>query len=1439
MVCFLLLFLMTPELSRTQVFPAPYNLKAELSDLLISSVSLEWELDNDSVLYYRIEKNGVFLDNATIKMFNDYELLTDTGTYCYEVFAVYSSGISDPSTPDCIEFYYPHLSIYPDSSKYWMWPNESIVNYTFISNNGPADLNFSFLGFESGVPPGYIVDIDPHSGTVPAFGGHVDIEVRWSSVAYIPGTYSQDLILETNDPTQSYDTLENIMNVYLPACISGFVYDSIMQVPIPGVDVNIGNWKTETNIHGEYFLKVDAGSYNLIFNLQSVPLVIIPVDVAAGDTTYVDAYMQPTNCQSCAVPENIEVKLMNQANGIVEISWDIEESVGYYFSVLKRDGVTIATINYSEPTIYTDSLPEYDNYCYTLSAFYSYGHSGELSEDFEWLPPGVHISVDTLISEVPQGSNTIASFEIFNITSSNLLCTFPDFAGGSFPPGYISSVIPEVTTIPAYEIRNTYVTFNADGYLSGTYYQDLIVETSDTALTIDTIVCCMEVFIPGYLSGAVYSGIWPPHDTIPVFGARVSTGSFATRTLSDGSYYLALPPGEHIIHAGKPGFKSDTDTVIIQEGVSLSYDSYLQRKAKQVPWVTATLDDCADPHNCIVEWGEPIQTSEFIYDDGVADELFVWDDSGNECAIRITPGGYPAQLKGASFYVGDGSYPAANWMGTEFLAIVYDENASGFPGTPLDTVLVEVKKYHWNEFDNLNAEIDSGDFFLSFLQLNPAPNSAPIGVDTTMPMENRSYERNGGAWTISTADWMIRGKLSYPTDSLVIYYTVARTYDFNPEIGPHTGWMVILNNVTGNIYWDSDYIALPVGWYGYGISVAYDDGYIGSWALSNIVGKDFNKHLELYVTDCSGNPIGGAAINMIGQEYPFDTIADSSDASGTCDLECVSMGEYSLYVESIGLQSYVGTIQLWQDTVIEVILDPITFPPQNLWVDTVNITAYWDAHLDTVNVINYSVYLDSLLLGTTDTTFYQFDNLTYGRSYTVCISANYTCVSSDLLCEDFTSGYLVTPEWIEGDSLGSDVLVSWFMDTTGVAGEILGYKLYRDSSFLKYLPYVITEDTCFYMDTSLQPICYEYHVCALYDLTIYGYPGQMKESQYTGPEEVCLVFGTVMPVFEDWSSGNTSGLWTFEDNWDINGQFGDPYPCAEFTWDPVLINYMASLTSGPINGVYKDSTKQEYLDGQFLLAFDIAHEDNGMSGTEFLKVELWREGEWISLAQYNNADGSFDWQNESLDITEYAMGHVFQIRFMAVGENSTAILSWFVDNIDIYHYCAPPLDLFAYGEYFPEILLNWNSPAAPCLGYNVFVSIDNSGYSFIDHVPDTNYSYTYQGGTEISFVVTAMYESCESEHSNQAYLWIGINEFDHSGEIRIFPNPANDEINIESSVSISTLCLLDLSGRKLFCNEKIGVKHFTLDVSSYDLGIYLLRIDTEQGEFVRKVIIAR
>ena len=199
-----------------------------------------------------------------------------------------------------------------------------------------------------------------------------------------------------------------------------------------------------------------------------------------------------------------------------------------------------------------------------------------------------------------------------------------------------------------------------------------------------------------------------------------------------------------------------------------------------------------------------------------------------------------------------------------------------------------------------------------------------------------------------------------------------------------------------------------------------------------------------------------------------------------------------------------------------------------------------------------------------------------------------------------------------------------------------------------------------------------------------------------------------LPFVEDWSSASfETNSWTTEcDNWEINNQQGNPSSTAEFKWDSMLQNnYSCSLVSDVIVG-------SQINVGQIFFDFDIRLDNRNNTGTEFFIVEVFDGTSWDTVTSFSN-DMGFDWESYHFDITDYARGVDFQIRFRATGENSFNILSWFVDNISVYRICAAPEDLYVSGYYDSYFctLVEWNAPEILFSPQNVWLHWDDGSLS--------------------------------------------------------------------------------------------------------------------------------
>jgi ligand-binding sensor domain-containing protein len=91
-----------------------------------------------------------------------------------------------------------------------------------------------------------------------------------------------------------------------------------------------------------------------------------------------------------------------------------------------------------------------------------------------------------------------------------------------------------------------------------------------------------------------------------------------------------------------------------------------------------------------------------------------------------------------------------------------------------------------------------------------------------------------------------------------------------------------------------------------------------------------------------------------------------------------------------------------------------------------------------------------------------------------------------------------------------------------------------------------------------------------------------------------------------------------------------------------------------------------------------------------------------------------------------------------------------------------------------------------------------------------------------------------NENGNPAH----IKDNDSASErINIFPNPANNKLNIDlpDNVSVTSIDILNLQGCLLKIQTSANINS-AIDVSHLPNGVYLLRITTEKGVLVKKLL---
>lgn len=80
----------------------------------------------------------------------------------------------------------------------------------------------------------------------------------------------------------------------------------------------------------------------------------------------------------------------------------------------------------------------------------------------------------------------------------------------------------------------------------------------------------------------------------------------------------------------------------------------------------------------------------------------------------------------------------------------------------------------------------------------------------------------------------------------------------------------------------------------------------------------------------------------------------------------------------------------------------------------------------------------------------------------------------------------------------------------------------------------------------------------------------------------------------------------------------------------------------------------------------------------------------------------------------------------------------------------------------------------------------------------------------------------------------GINDLNKT-EIRIYPQPATDQLTVQTDCTIETIRILNLQG-ELVMEQLVNTKSFTLPLSTIESGIYLVEVKTQKGLKVQQIV---
>ena len=1218
------------------------------------------------------------------------------------------------------------------------------------------------------------------------------ITITYDSKQYAPGPYNQDLLLLSNDINDTAIIIENTMHVYLPGIYSGIVTDRDSDEPLNGALVTAGPFQTSTGENGAYNLYVDEGSYDLVFS----KLGYMPLTLE--DTVAIKGITTPADARMWDMnysPRFVSA-IANDEEEFCQVTWGLPNGP---YEIITDDGEADDFFVYAQGGSWSAVKFTPSGYPATVIGGSFYVGDGSFPGPFLGTGFGVAVFDDDGPGGMPGTILDSTGVTVHNSGWVSLDWLNADLTEGSFYLAmYQSGNVPFAAPI-GIDMDNPVF------YRSYFKFRDYDWSVSPL----------QDFMIRAYVNG-------PESKDNPA--TPEMSWKYAPKMPVSWKKFVMTKSGE--ISPVLPGYeKNEVEYRGVEESVERDVTTYhivrFSGFDPDNPPETGTATDLYD-------------TTGLSYQDNHFDEL---------------PQGWYAYGIKALFTSGLYSdYSVSNVIGRgmDCQVTVNVTLSSGQQPVDAEITLKGMDYPYETYFAISNAagntvfdQVWKGNYSLKITRIG----YDPYLIDSTYINGDKEFV-------------IILSEKKYPpaclyVDSLSLIGTWCEPQikvlqeDFEGDLFPPAGWQSMTSAENG-------------GW------IRGADGSSFNWAI-----PAWDTYYAYVNDDAAGSESDGCC------DYLVTPVMDLRE-SGEFYLQFDSYYD-GLYGElaSVEYSTDAGTTwvtlnQLTPDTAWKkqaVDLAAIcgeTGPPE-VWLafhadDAGEYASGWAVDNVVVSVpapaadyIDFAVFLDGALVGMTPEPAWDFAPLAYGQTYTASVAARYTSGLSEKDYYTFTSVYLFPPQNLVGDAPDDASILIWDPPGPEIPLNLIGYNIYRDGLLLDYLPNSGIWEPVIYIEKNMQPGRYYYTVTGVYDLTPYGHPGETGESMQEGPAIVTVDYCNQLEFLETWEMGSfEENEWLSDGtNWRINSMTGNPLPCVEFSNEPGQVDYTMALESYPMCAV-------GITEGSIWLHYDLALNSLQPTGEELLLTQVWNweAHEWITVQQFSNIDGNFDWRPVRIDIGTYVMNTVFKIRFVATGSNSLSLRGWFIDNIHVFRNCPAPsgLEIDPYSS--DGIRLAWQMPTLPEVKsgenanrelaglyiyrsenggeYQLLKVLDNVG-EYID--PDSTLEY----GSDYCYKLNAVWQSetdfCESMFTNEACItWTGLdNELpDNAFTCDIFPNPAYDLINIKSSSEINRITVYNNAGVIIADLENRG-QSAVYNAAGLPGGIYLFRIITADASFTRLV----
>ena len=103
--------------------------------------------------------------------------------------------------------------------------------------------------------------------------------------------------------------------------------------------------------------------------------------------------------------------------------------------------------------------------------------------------------------------------------------------------------------------------------------------------------------------------------------------------------------------------------------------------------------------------------------------------------------------------------------------------------------------------------------------------------------------------------------------------------------------------------------------------------------------------------------------------------------------------------------------------------------------------------------------------------------------------------------------------------------------------------------------------------------------------------------------------------------------------------------------------------------------------------------------------------------------------------------------------------------------------------------------------------------------------------------MVAVYAYCESEMVTVDFLWTPVSVNELSANTNIYPNPTHDNVTIEAK-GMRHITVVTALGQVVY-DADIEADMTQLNLGQFKAGLYMVRIDTENGTVVKRVSVVK